>query len=147
VTDVHLRGATAVLALMGAAVAGYLVWVRTAGTTLVCATGGCGTVQSSPHAEILGVPVALIGLAGFAALLATALVPGETARLLQVTLAVGAATFSAYLLYVQVALIGTVCDWCLASDAIVIVLAILALVRLRLAQAPAASSNRPAASA
>ncbi len=145
VTDSGLRISTAVLALLGAAVAGYLLWVREAGTTLVCATGGCETVQSSTYAEILGVPVALFGLAGYVFILAAALFRGETARLLQVTLSVGAAMFSIYLLYVQMALIGSVCDWCLVSDGIVTALAVLALLRLRLAQAP--SSSRPAESA
>lgn len=144
-TDSGLRIATAVLALLGAAVAGYLLWVREAGTTLVCATGGCETVQSSTYAEIFGLPVALFGLAGYILILAAALFRGETARLLQVTLSVGAAMFSIYLLYVQMALIGSVCDWCLVSDGIVTALAVLALLRLRLAQAP--SSSRPAESA
>jgi uncharacterized membrane protein len=81
VSDRALRLATAALALAGAGAAGYLVWVRETGATLVCATGGCGTVQNSEYAEVAG--------------------------------------FSNYLLYVQVALIGEVCDWCLVSDALV----------------------------
>jgi uncharacterized membrane protein len=44
------------------------------------------------------------------------------------------AAFSLYLFYVQVELIGAICDWCLASDAIVSVLAMLALLRYRIAQ-------------
>jgi uncharacterized membrane protein len=147
VNDGALRLAIGVLALAGAAVAGYLVWVRETGATLVCATGGCGTVQSSQYAEVAGVPVALLGLAAYVVLLSTALVAGETARLAQAAVALGAVIFSAYLLYVQVAVIGEVCDWCLVSDAIVTLIATLALLRLRLAQPPPASSIRPADSA
>jgi uncharacterized membrane protein len=55
--------------------------------------------------------------------------------------------FSTYLLYVQVALIGQVCDWCLVSDVIITSIAMISLVRLRAAQAPPASSIRPADSA
>lgn len=145
--DEALRLAIGVLALAGAAVAGYLVWVRETGATLVCATGGCGTVQSSQYAEVAGVPVALLGLAGYVLLLSTALVAGETARLVQAAVALGAVIFSAYLLYVQLVVIGEVCDWCLVSDAIVTLIATLALLRLRLAQPPPASSIRPADSA
>jgi uncharacterized membrane protein len=147
VNDRALRLAIGVLALAGVAVAGYLVWVRETGATLVCATGGCGTVQSSQYAEVAGVPVALLGLAGYVVLLSTALVAGETARLVQAAVALGAVIFSGYLLYVQLAVIGEVCDWCLVSDAIVTLIATLALVRLRLAQPPPASSIRPADSA
>jgi uncharacterized membrane protein len=136
-----------VLALAGAGVAGYLVWVRETGATLVCATGGCGTVQSSQYAEVAGMPVALLGLVGYVVLLVSALVAGETARVVQAAVALGAVLFSTYLIYVQVALIGEVCDWCLVSDAIVTLIAMLALLRLRVAQAPPASSIRPADSA
>jgi uncharacterized membrane protein len=147
VNDRVLRVATAVLALAGAGVAGYLVWVREAGATIVCATGGCGTVQSSEYAEVAGVPVALLGLVGYLVVLSTALFAGETIRLAQAAVALGAVIFSTYLLYVQVALIGELCDWCLVSDAIVTLIAVLALLRLRLAQPPPASSIRPADSA
>jgi uncharacterized membrane protein len=134
VTERALRIASVLLALAGAGVAGYLLWVREAGSALICATGGCETVQSSAYAEVLGVPVALLGLAGYLVLLATALLRSDNARLLHTALALAAAVFSSYLLYVQVELIGAVCDWCLASDGIVSGLAVLALFRMRVAQ-------------
>jgi uncharacterized membrane protein len=122
-----------VLAAAGAALSGYLLWVRETSSTLICATGGCETVQSSPYSEVLGVPVALVGLAAYLALAATALRRDETAQFAHTALALAAAVFSTYLLYVQVDLIGAVCDWCLVSDGIVSALAILALLRLKLA--------------
>jgi uncharacterized membrane protein len=135
VSDRRLRIASAVLALAGAGISGYLLWVRETGANLICATGGCETVQSSQYSEIMGVPVALLGLACYAALFATALLRSENARLVQTALALTAAVFSTYLLYVQLELIGAVCQWCLASDGIVSGLAILALLRLKIAQA------------
>jgi uncharacterized membrane protein len=147
VTDRAFRLSTAVLALAPGGVAGYLVWVRETGATLVCATGGCRTVQSSEYAEVAGVPVALLGLIGYVVLFSAAVFPGEAARLIQASVALGAVVFSTYLLYVQVALIGEICDWCLVSDAIVTLIAMLALMRLRLAQAPTASSISPVDSA
>lgn len=82
------------LALAGATVAGYLVWVRETGGTLVCATGGCGTVQSSEYAEVAGVPVALLGLVGYLVLFSAAFFGGDTARLTQAAVALGAVIFS-----------------------------------------------------
>lgn len=134
-SDHRLRIASAFLALAGAAVSGYLLWVRETGANLICATGGCETVQSSQYAEIMGVPVALLGVACYAALLVTVLLRGENARLVHTALALTAAVFSTYLRYVQLELIGAVCQWCLASDGIVRGLAILALLRLKIAQA------------
>lgn len=133
-TEHRTRFASTLLALAGAAVSGYLLWVRETDSTLICATGGCETVQSSSYAEVLGVPVALLGLAAYLALAATALPRNEGVQFVHTALALAAAVFSTYLLYVQAELIGAVCDWCLVSDGIVTCLAILALVRMKLAQ-------------
>jgi len=126
-----LPAAVAALSLAGAAVAGYLTWVRYAGGELACATGGCETVQSSPYAEVLGVPVSALGLAGFLVVGATALGGGPAARAVGATVALAALGFSGYLVVVQLAVIGAVCDWCLASDGITTVLAAVASLRLR----------------
>jgi uncharacterized membrane protein len=133
-TDRVLRIASVALALAGTGISAYLLWVRETGSTLICATGGCGTVQSSPYAEVLGVPVALLGLTCFLALALTAMIRSESAGFVHTVLALAAAVFSTYLLYVQVELIGAVCDWCLVSDVIVTGLAIVALLRMKLAQ-------------
>jgi uncharacterized membrane protein len=148
VTESRLRIASAVLAAVGIAVAGYLLWARETGSTLVCSTGGCETVQSSAYAELFGIPIALLGLVGYVLLLVTALARGEAARSLQTVVALAAAVFGGYLLYVQIEVIGAVCQWCFASDAIITGIAMLALLRLKVAQeSPAPSSSRPSASA
>ena len=144
-TERRLGAGSAVLALAGAAITGYLLSVRGTGATLACATGGCETVQSSRYSEIFGVPVAAFGLAAYAALFATALAAGERARLAHAVIALGAFGFSTYLLYVQGAVIGAFCDWCLAADVLVTCIAALALVRLRAASY--LSAARPPGSA
>jgi uncharacterized membrane protein len=138
-TDRSLRAALVAGCLAGASVAGYLLSVRWGGAELLCSTGGCETVQSSSYAELLGVPVASLGLVGFLAIGATALAGGTLAGALGAALALGALAFSGYLLVIQLAVIGAVCDWCLASDAITSVVAVVALLRLR--EATAASDG------
>jgi uncharacterized membrane protein len=96
VSDHHLRLASAFLALAGAAVSGYLLWVRETGANLICATGGCEIVQSSQYSEVLGMPVALLGLASYVVLFATALLRSENARLAQTALALTGVVFSTY---------------------------------------------------
>lgn len=132
-----IRFASAALAGTGAAITGYLLYVRQTGGTLVCSTGGCGTVQSSSYAEVLGLPVAGLGLAGFLGLFLVALLRGEGARMTQAALALSAFFFSAYLLYIQVSVIGAICQWCVATDAITTAIAALALLRLRVGEAAA----------
>ncbi len=125
-----LRLASAAVAAVGAALSLYLLYVRETGGTLVCSTGGCETVQSSEYAEVLGLPVAALGLAGFLGLVVASLAEGERARLAQASLALTAFFFGAYLLYLQVAVIDAVCQWCLATDVLSTALAALALLRL-----------------
>jgi uncharacterized membrane protein len=131
VSERTLRAASVVVAAAGAAISAYLLVVRETGATLVCATGGCETVQSSRYAELLGLPVAALGLAAFAALAAAALARGELARLAQATLALTALGFSGYLLLVQAFELDAICQWCVTVDVLVAALAALALLRLR----------------
>ena len=125
------RIASAALALVGVGITAYLLSVRASGATLSCTTGGCETVQNSPYSEIFGLPVAALGLIGYVVLLGAALARGDLARLIGAVVALAAFAFSAYLVAVQLVVIGALCDWCLASDAVTTALAALALLRLR----------------
>jgi uncharacterized membrane protein len=130
-TERALRIASVALALAGAAVSGYVLSVRLSGSTIACSTGGCATVQSSRYSEVLGLPVAALGLVGFLVMAGAAVARGELARLVQASVALAATAFSAYLLFLQLHVIGAVCDWCVASDVLTTGLAALALLRLR----------------
>jgi uncharacterized membrane protein len=131
VNDRALRAAVAILALAGAGIAAYLTYAKYADATIACTTGGCETVQSSKYAEILGLPVPVLGLIGYLAILATACSAGETARLAGAALALGGLAFSLYLVVVQIVAIGAFCQWCLASDVVMALLAVATVARLR----------------
>jgi uncharacterized membrane protein len=138
----HLRAASAVLAAVGLALTTYLLYERWTGGALACATGGCETVQKSAYAETFGVPVALLGFLGFVALFASAVARGGWARLVQATIALTAVMFGAYLLYEQLVVIDAVCQWCVASDVVTTVLAMLALLRLRVTESATTPPRR-----
>lgn len=121
------RVAIAGLSVLGAAIATYLLYTRVSGTRIACSTGGCETVQSSRYAEVAGVPVAALGLAGYVALFAASAVRGEVARAATLALALSALVFSAYLVVVQLAVLHAICVWCVASDAIVLLITLLAV--------------------
>ena len=131
VTDGRLRAAIALVALAGAAVAAYLVYARYTHTQIACTTGGCETVQHSKYARIGGVPVAVLGLAAYLAIFATALSARVEAAAIGAAIALGGLAFAIYLIVIQVAVIDAICQWCLASDAILAVLAVLTVERLR----------------
>jgi uncharacterized membrane protein len=130
-SDRALRGAIAAVAGAGIALAAYLLYTRETGGPLVCTTGGCEAVQSSRYAEIFGVPVAALGLVAYVWLLLTSLSRSELARIGQALVALAACAFSTYLVFVQLHLIGAVCELCLVSDALIAAAAALALLRLR----------------
>ncbi len=130
-TDNRLRWAIALLALAGAAVAAYLVYARYTGTRLACATGGCETVQHSRYAKAAGIPVAVLGLAAYLAVFATALSARREVIALGTAIVLAGLAFGIYLIVIQVAVIDAICQWCIASDAILALLAIVAAERLR----------------
>jgi vitamin-K-epoxide reductase (warfarin-sensitive) len=76
----------------------------------------CGVVNHSPFAELAGVPVAVFGIAGYAAIAGFALARRWWIVLLLTTGAVG---FSAYLTYVEARLLETYCIWCVTSAGII----------------------------
>jgi uncharacterized membrane protein len=131
VSDRALRLCVGALAAAGLAVAGYLTYARYAGTPITCTTGGCEAVQESSYATVAGLPVPVLGLIGYGLLAVTACSAEDLARAAGAAVALAAFVFSAYLLYVQLAMIEAVCDWCVASDAIVTAIVPFAILRLR----------------
>jgi uncharacterized membrane protein len=134
-----LRAVLLVLAVLGALISAYLTWTHYAGLTPVC-TGsgeGCETVQSSRYASILGIPVALLGLIGYGGLIFAAAVWREAGIYLGFLISLVGTLFSSYLTYLEIFVIGALCQWCLASAAIMVAtlvctaLAVLPLLRER----------------
>jgi uncharacterized membrane protein len=121
------RMLVSVLSLIGFFVALYL-WAHNAGLTgpIVCGVGDCATVQSSPYARLGPVPVSAIGVAGYTALFALSMAglqPGRResktiAALLLAGAGLGVA-FSAYLTYLEAAVIRAWCQYCVASAIII----------------------------
>jgi uncharacterized membrane protein len=132
VTEARLRLVAAALSALGIGVAGYLTWVHVAGAEPVCVGGGggCALVQASDQSELAGVPVAVLGLAAYVVLLATALARGEAARMLAALTAFVGFGFSVYLTIESVTVIEATCQWCLASLAIMTLLAAVCTARL-----------------
>ena len=127
-----LRRLTAVLALIGIAVAGYLTWVHYAGLDPVCVGGGggCERVQSSRWAELAGVPVAVLGLGGYLAILASLALPEDLGAQAAAFLSLVGFGFSAWLTYVEIEKIDAICQWCVASAVIMTALALVSVARV-----------------
>jgi uncharacterized membrane protein len=127
---VRLRAAIAGCASAGIAIAAYLTVVHYTHTSPVCTTGGCEKVQHSSYAELGGIPVAVLGLLAYLAILVTTAWRGVVAALTGVVLALAGVGFSAYLLWAQLARIHAICQWCIANDVVITVVAGLCVARL-----------------
>ena len=142
----NLRAASAGVATVGLAIAAYLTIVHYAGGSPTCAIAhGCETVQKSRYAEVGGVPVALLGLLGYAAILVSLLRDDELGRGVTAVLALAGFAFSAWLTYVEVARLDAICIWCVGSAICMTLLAILSAVRMVAAPVSVSSSGAPRA--
>jgi vitamin-K-epoxide reductase (warfarin-sensitive) len=84
----------------------------------------CGIVNHSPFAVLAGVPVAAIGMAGYALLALLAL---KRAYRLFLVAALAGLAFSLYLTHVEAHILGVWCVYCVASLAVISLLSLLSL--------------------
>jgi len=133
------RQAIAVLALAGLFVSLYL-WLHKLGLigVLQCGTGGCDTVQASRYADFLGLPVAVYGVVGYAALFVVSMMavqqPQTPHRHLDRAVAVLSSLgflFTLYLTALELFVIHATCRWCLGSAAIITAIMVLAVAPVR----------------
>jgi uncharacterized membrane protein len=128
-----LRKTMLVLTAVGLCLAAYLTYVHYSGITPPCSIKGnpCSEVQKSQYSLLIGIPVALIGLLGYIAILGSLLlVPdGERARLVTMALVLGGFGFSLYLTYRELFTLHKICEWCVSSAVIMTVLACLSVWR------------------
>jgi uncharacterized membrane protein len=124
------------LALTGLAVALYLAYVETTGVTAVCGpVGECNVVQSSPYARLAGIPVAVLGVLSYLAIIALWAAQRRLygrrallARQALLLLTLFGVLFSIYLTLLELFAIGAICAWCLSS-ALLTTLILLLVVR------------------
>jgi uncharacterized membrane protein len=138
-SDRALRLGVAAVAFAGTAVAWYLTYVHYRPDALICTGGGgCEAVQESSYAELAGLPVALLGLLAYLAVLGLVTWDDDLARTLAAAIALSAAGFATYLVAVQAFVIDAWCVWCLVNDLVIVpLLAVLTVWRVLGDRAPA----------
>jgi uncharacterized membrane protein len=119
------------LAVIGLAVAVYLSYVEVSETRAVCGpVGNCNAVQNSPYAKLFGIlPIAVIGMGGYIAILAVWLFrqfgPAPLKRLARLVLwglGIFGVLFSSYLTFLEPFVIGATCAFCLASAVVLTII-------------------------
>jgi len=141
-----LSWAIPLLTILGIGVATYLAYVEITQVEAVCGpVGHCYLVQSSPYAQILGIPIALLGIGTYLAIIGLWIVQraGSASRghdhpegrlawalpgLIGATIL--GALFSIYLTLLELLVIRAVCAWCLTSAVIMTILMLLVITPL-----------------
>lgn len=134
-TATWLHRLQAVLVVLGIGIASYLTYVKLFGLKPYCADiGNCDAVQNSPYAELFGIPVAVLGLLTYLALLVFWWVKrtdwrslGYPAQLGFFFVSLVGVLFSAYLTYLEIWVIRAICPWCVASAIVMLVIFLLSL--------------------
>ncbi|MCB0204072.1 MAG: vitamin K epoxide reductase family protein [Anaerolineae bacterium] len=126
------------MTIVGIAVAGYLTYVKLFAIEPYCAgVGNCEAVQTSPYAELMGIPVAIWGLFTYIVLLGMVLVKradwrdlGHLAGMAFFLVTMVGVIFSAYLTYLELFVIHAICPWCVASAVVMTLLFVLSVIEM-----------------
>jgi uncharacterized membrane protein len=133
----RLSIASLILAVLGAGISGYLTYVHYNIDALVCAGGGCEVVQQSKYSEIMGIPIAMLGLGMFLGVIALIIVRERLADYAYLAnagimlLLVSGLIYFAYLTYLEMNVIYAWCQWCVATSIVTLILFIVEGVRMR----------------
>jgi uncharacterized membrane protein/thiol-disulfide isomerase/thioredoxin len=126
------------LAILGLGVAGYMAYIEITHVAAVCGpVGECNVVQTSQYATIAGIPVAVLGLIFYFAVLVLWAVQRSTAgkwarpaALALLGMAVFGVLFSIYLTLLEIFVIHAVCMWCLSSALITTLIMVVVVAQL-----------------
>ena len=135
--DKRLRQIAIALAIVGLLVSIYMTIYKLTNNDAMCiGSSGCSEVNASRYSEINGIPVAVLGVIGYAIILALLFLeqrPGffqQNGTLLFFGVSLLGFLFTLYLIYVEVTLIKAYCPFCLTSQAVMTIIFIISVIRL-----------------
>jgi len=115
----------------------YLSWVKIVNSQVFCGTSGqCETVNNSPYSEISGIPIAYLGLGAYLVILVLLFIETrspfwkENSPLALFGISLVGVIYSAYLTYIEIAVLHAICPYCVVSALAMLSLFIVAIFRL-----------------
>ena len=134
-----IRLAIIILGLVGAWISSYLTYVHYRGLNAVCFFGAdCHSVLTSRYAQVLRVPLSLLGIVIYTALTVLGILGlvNRTDRWNLIAtsiyaLSLSGTLFSVYLYYLEIFQIHAFCTLCIASSIVMFSIFILSLINLR----------------
>jgi len=125
------------LAIIGLLVSIYMtIYKITSNDNMCIGSKDCSVVNASRYSELYGIPVAVFGIVGYAAILAVLWLeryPGffnQNGTMLLFGLSLTGFLFTLYLIFLEIALIKAYCPFCITSQAAMTIIFILSVIRV-----------------
>ena len=125
------------LAIIGLLVSVYMtIYKITSNDSMCIGSKDCSVVNQSRYAEIYGIPVAVFGILGYAAILAVLVLernPGffkQNGTMLLFGLSLTGFLFTLYLIFLEIAIIKAYCPFCITSQVAMTFIFILSVIRV-----------------
>lgn len=135
--DKWLYRALIALVIVGLLVSIYMtIYKVTSNDSMCLGSGDCSTVNASIYSEVNGIPVAVIGILGYVAILGVLIYEKRTpffkenGTLMIFGMALTGFLFTVWLIYVEVALLKALCPFCLTSQVSMTLIFIMSVIRL-----------------
>ncbi len=135
--DKNLYRASIAFAIIGLLVSIYMtIYKLTANDAMCLGSGDCSTVNASRYSEIYGIPLALLGVGGFLAILFVHFMENrsrffdEQGTLMVFGMSLFGFVFSLYLTYLELYVIHAVCPFCVVSAVAITIVFIIGIIRL-----------------
>jgi uncharacterized membrane protein len=133
----RLSQLTIALTVIGLLVAIYMtIYAFTSNDSMCIGSQDCSVVNASRYSKFYGIPVAVLGVAGYAAILAVLLLEKrigflqQNGSLIFFGISLAGFLFTLYLIYVEIALIKAYCPFCIASQTAMTLIFILSVIRV-----------------
>ena len=135
--DKWLYRASVALVVLGLLVSIYMTIYKVTSNNAMClGSGDCSTVNASSYSEVYGIPVAVFGVLGYAAILMVLYFENRNRFLMQNStlmifgMALTGFLFTVWLIYVEVALLKALCPFCVTSQTAMTIIFIISVMRL-----------------
>jgi len=134
-----LTWSSIILATIGILDSTYLFIFKISNNNAMClGNGDCATVNTSPYSVVYGIPVSLLGMLAYLAILALLIfefrniVTKENSNLLVFGISLVGVIYSAYLTYIEFYVIFAVCPFCILSAIVITILFIISIIKLQI---------------
>ena len=135
--DKRLTQITVALAILGLLVSIYMtVYKVTSNDNMCLGSGDCSTVNASRYSEVNGIPVALIGVLGYTAIIGLHWIERkndffeQNGSMILFGISLFGFFFTLWLVYVEVAVLKALCPFCVTSQITMTIIFVLSIIRV-----------------